>query len=114
MPEHAPTAALAAAAGGIVDLSFFGPVGTLISTFLRARSAVLTQAANAVDQQRRGEAIQTALIGNEPKIAEAGEQLADAIDAYVAATRHRLARLIRRATRVHPEHADRLEQGREM
>jgi hypothetical protein len=91
MPEHVPTAALAAAAGGIVDLSFFGPVGTLISTFLGLVQPVLTQAANAVDQQRRGEAIQTALIGNEPKIAEAGEQLADAIDAYVAATRHRLA-----------------------
>jgi hypothetical protein len=91
MPERAPTAALTAAAGGVVDLSIFGPVGTLITTFLGLIQPVLTQAASAVDQQRRDEAIQTALIDNEPKIAEAGEQLADAIDSYVGAARHRLA-----------------------
>jgi hypothetical protein len=91
MPERAPTAALTAAAGGVVDLSFLGPVGTLITTFLEVIQPVLTQAASAVDQQRRDEAIQTALVDNEPKIAEAGEQLADQIDGYLGATRHRLA-----------------------
>jgi len=91
MPERAPTATSTAAAGGVVDLSFLGPIGTLITTFLGVIQPVLTQAASAVDQQRRDEAIQTALIDNEPKIAEAGEQLADAIDSYAAAARHRLA-----------------------
>jgi hypothetical protein len=91
MPERAPTAASTAAAGGVVDLSFLGPVGTLITTFLGVIQPVLTQAASAVDQHRRDKAIQTALVDNEPKIADAGEQLADAIDSYVAAARHRLA-----------------------
>jgi hypothetical protein len=48
MPERAPTAALTAAAGGVVDLSIFGPVGTLVTTFLGLIQPVLTQAASAV------------------------------------------------------------------
>jgi hypothetical protein len=91
LPEGPPAAALAAAAGGVVDMSFLGPAGTLITTFLGVIQPVLTQAASAVDQQRRDEAIQTALVDNESKITEAGEQLADAIDSYAAAARHRLA-----------------------
>jgi hypothetical protein len=84
-------AAPAAAGGGGADLSFFGPVGTLISTFIGVIQPILTQAASAVDQQHREQAIRTALVDNEPKVAAAGEQLANAIDNYLAATRHRLA-----------------------
>lgn len=76
VPERTPTAALTAAARGVVDLSFLGPVETLITTFLGIIRPVLTEAASAVDQQRRDEAIQTALIGNESKIAEATDEAA--------------------------------------
>ena len=88
---HTEAAAPAAVGGAGIDLSFFGPFGTLLTTFIGAIQPVLIQAASAVDQQHREQAIQTALVDNEPRVAEAGEQLANAIDGYVAATRHRLA-----------------------
>jgi hypothetical protein len=92
MPAAAPTAAAAAGgAGDVVDLSIFGPVGTLIGTFLGVIQPVLTEAASAVDEQRREDSIRTALNVNEAWISEAGGKLADAIDVYVASERHRLA-----------------------
>jgi hypothetical protein len=84
-------AAASTAAGGGIDLSFFGPWGTLLGTFIGVIQPVLTQAAGAVDQQHREQAIRTALVDNESKVADAGEQLANAIDNYVVASRHRLA-----------------------
>jgi hypothetical protein len=91
MPVASHAAALGAGGGGAVDLSFFDPFGTLITTFLGVIQPILTHAASAVDQQRREQAIRSALVDNESKVADAGQQLANAIDSYVAAARHRLA-----------------------
>ena len=52
MPERA-NGCLTAAAGGVVDLSIFGPVGTLITTFLEPFSGPDTAAAQSMSSARR-------------------------------------------------------------
>lgn len=65
-----------------------GPIGVAIDTFLSILQPVLINAAEAVDETRRLNAIQSAL--NDPdtesKIKTTGEALATAIDAYASAT----------------------------
>jgi hypothetical protein len=88
-----PAAAAAAAAppaGGVDTFAFLGPIGTLIDTFLTILQPVLTQAANAVDAERRQEAIDAVMkdAATQSKINTAGLQLADAVDKYAASSRH--------------------------
>jgi hypothetical protein len=86
----ATPAAATAGTGSINTFAFLGPVGTLIDTFLTILQPVLIDASELVDETRRQTAIATAL-GDpdiEHKIATTGNQLASALSAYAAASRH--------------------------
>jgi hypothetical protein len=89
------TSATGAASGSggissITTFAFLGPVGTLMDTFLSVLQPVLIDASVIVDEARRQAAITAALSDPaiEAKIAATGKQLAGALSAYAAASRH--------------------------
>jgi hypothetical protein len=69
--------------------SFLGPIGVAIDTFLSILQPVLINAAEAIDETRRMNAIQAALNNpdTEAKINTTGQALATAIDTYASSTR---------------------------
>jgi ribosomal protein L12E/L44/L45/RPP1/RPP2 len=89
------SSAAPAAALSVTTFAFLGPVGTLIDTFLSILQPVLIDASVVVDETRRQAAIATALSDPdiENKIATTGKQLATALSAYAAASRHTQAAL---------------------
>jgi hypothetical protein len=91
-PDQPVAAAAPAPAAAVDTFAFLGPFGNLIDTFLSVLQPVLINASQIVDEQRRRDAIETALgdPSTHDKIQKTGKQLAGAVDSFAAASRHKL------------------------
>lgn len=88
-----PTAAPEAAEAALPSLSFLGPVGVVIDTFLGIFSPLVAQGANLIDEKKRVDAVVAFLhdAQNQKRIKNVGEKLATDLSAFALEKRRRLA-----------------------